>query len=83
MKKVTVLFSAIALTAALAGIYAAKSNVDDIVYICNTQVGICDIITNGTFVPHGDPIMFTEVTFTPGGHCGTSECPRQFIYPRI
>jgi len=69
MKKVKVLFSAFAVVALAAGLFAAKASTSDVVYLPNQQrPDICDVQANFTVQPHGVTIG-TSATLIPGAPC--------------
>ncbi|MBC9915105.1 hypothetical protein [Chitinophaga varians] len=79
MKKVTILFSAIAAIAGLAGAYTVKSNVDDKVYLCNLQNNVCDIALNATLLPNGAPVGQQQVS-TIITACSSTLCTVKNVY---
>lgn len=72
MKKVKVLFSALAVVAVVAAAFAVKANPNEFVYLFNQQTGKCDIKVNATTVPNSQPLILgATATTVPSAPCTT------------
>lgn len=83
MKTLIILYSALAVAALAAGVFAAKANVDDQIFIYNTLTNRCDLPAAATLFPHGERIGTTLATLFPDDIFPVGNCVLRDCYPKI